>query len=68
MIETIETFLLSNVALSKALKVGLKILTIIIVAAIINKWWTNFVLRYLEKKGTKQSLTLKGIASTVISI
>lgn len=66
MIETIETFLLSHVALSKALKVGLKILTIIIVAAIINKLLTNFVLRYLEKKGTKQSLTLKGIASTVI--
>ena len=66
MIETIETFLLSNVALSKALKVGLKILTIIIVAAIINKLLTNFALRYLEKKGTKQSLTLKGIASTVI--
>lgn len=66
MIETIKTFLLANTTITKILTVSAKILSILIFAAIINKLLTNFVMRYLEKKGTKQSLTLKGIASTVI--
>ena len=66
MFEQIEIYLENNVLVADILAVLLDLITIVVIAAIAKKVITKIVVSYLEKKGTKQSITLKGVAESTI--
>ena len=66
MLEKIEQFFNQNTITSNVLLTLIRILIILVIAAILKNLLTSFVLRYLDKKGTKQSITLKTVAASAI--
>lgn len=66
MLKQISLFLEQNTLLAKIISYAFSIILILIIAAIIKRITTKIVLNYLDKKGTKQSITLKGVAESTI--
>lgn len=66
MLEKFTLFLEQDTFISKSFIVISKIVIIVLFALIIKKLLVGLVLRYLDNKGTKQSLTLKAISESII--
>ncbi len=68
MLNNLSLFLEENKMLADILSVFARIIIILIIAEIGKRILTNFILRYLDRKGTKQSITLKTVAASTINI
>lgn len=66
MLENIEKFLQSGTVLSNVVIIGLRVLLIVVIGIVARSFFTKMAMRYLDRKGTKQSITFKAVTESLI--